>query len=162
MFLSHMRCLGSQKMGVVSKSMRPEGFLGFLGRPERFLQQKEHCSNNQYEVHEKGYTGSDVAGVNKVRASAYGPGQQCKFGYGSGDGSEGRPFSLRIASVNVTTMKKRDGDVMDMAVRGRWDFCCLQETGWKSEGARKMGEYKFFWMGCAKGIHGVGLLVADR
>ena len=25
-----------------------------------------------------------------------------------------------------------------------------------------MGEYKFFWMGCAKGIHGVGLLVADR
>ena len=35
-------------------------------------------------------------------------------------------------------------------------------TGWKGEGARKLGEYKFFWMGCSKGIHGVGLLVAER
>ena len=34
------------------------------------------------------------------------------------------------------------------------DFCCLQETGWKGEGARKLGEYKFFWMGCSRGIHG--------
>ena len=59
-------------------------------------------------------------------------------------------------------MKKRDGEVVDMAARRRLDFCRLQETGWKDEGARKLGEYKFFWMGCAKGIHGVGLLVADR
>ena len=41
------------------------------------------------------------------------------------------------------------------------DSCCFQETGWKSEGARKMGKYKFFWMGCEKGIHGVGMLVTD-
>ena len=25
-----------------------------------------------------------------------------------------------------------------------------------------MGAYKLFWMGCEKGIHGVGMLVADR
>ena len=70
--------------------------------------------------------------------------------------------SLRIGSVNVTTMKKKDGEVVDMAARRHLDFCCLQETGWKGEGARKLGEYKFFWMGCSEGIHGVGLLVADR
>ena len=31
-------------------------------------------------------------------------------------------------------------------------------TRWKGEGARKLVEYKFFWMGCLKGIHEVGLL----
>ena len=25
-----------------------------------------------------------------------------------------------------------------------------------------MGGYKYFWKGCEKGIHGVGLLVANR
>ena len=70
-------------------------------------------------------------------------------------------MSLRIGSVNVLTMKK-EGEVVDMAARRRLDFCCLQETGWKGEGARKLGEYKFFWMGCSRGIHGVGLLVAER
>ena len=74
---------------------------------------------------------------------------------------KGGLVSLRIGSVNVPTMKK-DGEVVDMAARRHLDFCCLQETGWKGEGARKLGEYKFFWMGCSKEIHGVGLLVADR
>ena len=49
-----------------------------------------------------------------------------------------------------------------MAVKGHLDFCCLQETRWRGEGTRKMGAYKLFWMGCEKGIHGVGMLVADR
>ena len=33
--------------------------------------------------------------------------------------------SLRIGSVNVTSMKKRDGEVVDMGARRRLDFCCL-------------------------------------
>ena len=33
-----------------------------------------------------------------------------------------------------------------MAARRHMDFCCLQRTGWKGEGARKLGEYKLFWM----------------
>ena len=70
-------------------SARPEGFLSFLGHLECFLQKKKHCSNDQYEVHEKDYTGSDVTQVNKVRDFIYGPGQQCKVG--SGEGSEERP-----------------------------------------------------------------------
>ena len=43
------------------------------------------CQYDQYEVHEKDYTSSDAALVNKVRASTYGPGRQCKVGYGSGE-----------------------------------------------------------------------------
>ena len=29
-------------------------------------------------------------------------------------------------------------------------------------GARRLGAYKLFFMGCKKGIHGVGMLVANR
>ena len=75
---------------------------------------------------------------------------------------KGGLVSPRIGSVNVTTMRGRDGEVARMAARRRLDFCCLQETGWRGEGARRLGEYKFFWMGCERVIHGVGLLVADR
>ena len=40
------------------------------------------------------YTGSDAARVNKVCTSAYGSGQQCKVGYGLGEGFESRPGFL--------------------------------------------------------------------
>ena len=68
----------------------------------------------------------------------------------------------RSRSVNVGSLRGRDGEVVNMAVEGRSDFCCFQETRWRREGARKMGAYKLFWMGCKKEIHGVGMLVADR
>ena len=87
-------------------------------------------------------------------------GGSVKLAMGRERGVKGSLVSLRIGSVNVSTMKKKDGEVVDMAARRRLDFCCLQETEWKGEGARKLG--KFFWMGCSRGIHGVGLLVADR
>ena len=80
-------------------------------------------------------------------------GGSVKLAMGQEKGVKGGFVSLRIGSVNVTTMK-RDGEVVDMAAKRHLDFCCLQKTGWKGKGARKMGEYKFFWMGCAKGIHG--------
>ena len=49
----------------------------------------------QNEAHEKEYyIGSDVARVNKVRASAYGPGRQWKVGYGPGVECEGRPCAF--------------------------------------------------------------------
>ena len=69
---------------------------------------------------------------------------------------------LRIGSVNVGLLRGKDGEVVNMAVEGCLDFCCLQETRWRGEGARKKGAYKLFWMGCEKGIRGVGMLVADR
>ena len=30
--------------------------------------------------------------------------------------------------MNVTSLKIRDGEVVDMATRSSLDFCCLQET----------------------------------
>jgi len=59
-------------------------------------------------------------------------------------------------------MRRRDGEVADMAHRRRLDFCCVQECRWKGGSARLMGEYKFFWAGCDQGNAGVGVLVARR
>ena len=60
--------------------------------------------------------------------------------------------TLRVGSVNVGTMRGREGEVVKMAASRRVDFCCLQETGWKGEGARKLGVISSFGWGERKGI----------
>lgn len=72
-----------------------------------------------------------------------------------------RGATLRIGSANVGTMSHRSGEVAEMARRRRLDFCCLQETRWRGEGARRLGSYKFFWKGCVEGSSGVGILVSE-
>ena len=89
-------------------------------------------------------------------------GGSVKLTMGRGSACQGSSIPLRIGSVNVGSLRGRDGEVVNMAVVGQMDFCCLQETRWRGEGARRLGAYKLFWMGCEKGIHGVGVLVADR
>ena len=74
----------------------------------------------------------------------------------------GGMVTLRVSSVNVGTMRGREGEVVEMAASRHLDFCCLQATGWKGEGARKLGGYQFFWMGREEGYHGVGVLVAEE
>ena len=73
---------------------------------------------------------------------------------------------LRIGTVNVGSMKERDGEVADMAARRRLDICCLQETRYKGGSAKTIGHddgwYKFFWVGCEEGVSGVGVLVAGK
>ena len=68
---------------------------------------------------------------------------------GSGKLAMGREWSvkgglgsLRIGSVNVSTTKK-EGEVVDMAARRHLDFCCLQVTGWKDEGAESWASTSF-------------------
>jgi hypothetical protein len=79
---------------------------------------------------------------------------------GLGGGTGGR--CLRIGTVNVGTLKGRDGEVVDLAERRRLDFCCLQETRWKGENARELGPYKLFWVGGKESVAGVGVLVAKK
>src|SRR6267154_6784705 len=63
-------------------------------------------------------------------------------------------------------MSGRDGELADMAGRRGLDFCCFQETRWKGEANKWLGEdgrrYKFFWKGCGEGLAGVGVLVAEK
>ena len=69
---------------------------------------------------------------------------------------------LRIGTVNVGSMSRRDGEVVDMLERRNIDICCLQETRWKGSKAKVMGDYKFYWIGCKEGLAGVGVMVAER
>ena len=39
--------------------------------------------------------------------------------------------------------EERNGEVENMATKGL-DFCCLQDTRWKSEDVTKINAYKFF------------------
>ena len=77
-----------------------------------------------------------------------------------------KDISLRVGTVNIGSMSRRSGEVVDMAGRRDLDFCCLQETRWKGGSARVLGRdgarYKFFWSGCEEMAAGVGILVAER
>ena len=64
-------------------------------------------------------------------------------------GYQGDCIPLRIGSGYVGSLRGKDGEVVNMAVEGRLYFCFLQETRYRGQGARKMGAYKLFWMGCA-------------
>ena len=73
-------------------------------------------------------------------------------------------MNLRIGTLNVGSMIGRSGEVAEMAARRRLDFCCLQETRWKGDGATSLGKegamYKFLWAGCEEGLACVGILIA--
>ena len=43
---------------------------------------------------------------------------------------QGSCVPLRIGPVNVGSLRGRDGEVVNMAVKGHLDFCCLKETRW--------------------------------
>jgi len=74
--------------------------------------------------------------------------------------------TLRIAALNVGTMKGRSSEVVETMERRGVDVCCLQETRWRGASARKISGkaavYKFLWSGKDKGTGGVGVLVSER
>ena len=74
---------------------------------------------------------------------------------------------LRIGSINLGTMVGKEEEVLEMMDRRNLDFCCVQETRWRGEGAKlfqvmKESEHKFFWKGNAEGTGGVGIVVAEN
>ena len=45
---------------------------------------------------------------------------------------------LRVATLNVGTMKGHLAEIVEMLTRRNIDICCLQETKWKGESARRI------------------------
>lgn len=89
--------------------------------------------------------------------------QQPRAGEGKARGNESESESIRIASLNVGTMKKKSSEVVETKERRRIDICCLQETGWRGESAcllqGKKAKYKFHWSGNDKGV---GILTSKK
>ena len=75
-------------------------------------------------------------------------------------------FKLRIASLNVGTMRVRASEIVETLARRRIDICAVQETGWRGCSTRmitgKNCRYKFLWSGDTSGFGGVGILVAEK
>ena len=68
--------------------------------------------------------------------------------------------------MNVGMLARRCDEVVEMVGRRKLDFCCVQESRRKGEGARLLGRdgmrYKFFWKGSESGLDGVGIFVANQ
>ena len=88
------------------------------------------------------------AGVTHTRGSLQLP----RTGVRHARGNEQVPINnLRIASLNVGTMKGRSLEVVETLERRSIDICCVQETRWRGGSARvlvgKEAKYKFHWSG---------------
>ena len=75
-------------------------------------------------------------------------------------------FKLRIASLNVGTMRGKASEIVETLARRRIDICAVQETCWRGCSTRmitgKHCRYKFLWSGDKSGFEGVGILVAGK
>ena len=75
------------------------------------------------------------------------------------------PNILRVSSLNVGTLKRKGDEMMEMLSRRRLDFCCVQETRWKTlvkmiDGKNLM--YKYFGSGLGNKFGGVGILLSEK
>ena len=138
-------------MGGVSKGMRPEGWPRILFRlagnaslsEEAMLQRPKMSTKHRDWVPARTSPGKRSALAAKTQG-------------GSVKSAMGGTVTLRVGSVNVGTMRGREGEVVEMAASRHLDFCCLQETGWKGEGRGSWGGISSFGWGERKDIMELG------
>ena len=62
---------------------------------------------------------------------------------------------LRMASINVGTLRGRAYEVVEMLERRSVDVCCVQEVRWRGASVRfvegRRARYKLFWIGNSNG-----------
>eukprot|EP00794_Sanderia_malayensis_P005764 gene5764-6467_t len=68
-----------------------------------------------------------------------------------------------IGTLNVGAMTGRRREVVDQMQRKAMDILCVQETRWKGEKAREMGDgYKLYYVGGDGKKNGVGVLLSPE
>src|SRR6476469_4121512 len=88
-----------------------------------------------------------------------------EIGYRRGGTIGGEGERLRVGTVNVGTMRGREGEVVELMERRCLDFGCLQETrrtGRVGEWWGWGGGFKLCWSGFDEGGGGVGIMVARK
>ncbi|KAK3894077.1 hypothetical protein Pcinc_002179 [Petrolisthes cinctipes] len=73
--------------------------------------------------------------------------------------------NVRLATVNVGTLKGRAREVIEMVARRKVDIGCMQEVRYKGQEARMLGggeTYKLWWSGGEVGANVVGILVKEE
>ena len=86
-------------------------------------------------------------------------------GLGPCSNSSECPNILRVGSLNVGTLKGKGNEVVEMLSRKRLDFCCAQETRWKTlvkiiDG--KNLRYKYFGSSLGNKFGGLGILLSEK
>ena len=93
-------------------------------------------------------------------------GERGSAGSGRHGKSSERPQTFRMGSLNVGTMRGKDGEVVETLTRRRVDLCCLQETRARGQGVRvvvgKDSRYKYIWSGNGEGSGGVAIMLAEK
>ncbi|XP_067130191.1 uncharacterized protein [Centruroides vittatus] len=71
---------------------------------------------------------------------------------------------LRVGTLNVGSMTGRGMEVVDMMRRKRIDVLCMQETRWRGDKAKELGDRcKLFYSSANRnGRNGVGIVVAGK
>ena len=80
------------------------------------------------------YAGVPQAGMDEKLTIGASGGHDARWPPCHGYGTEG--VKIRIGTVNVGTLRGREGEVVDILKRRGLDLCCLQECRWKGGGAR--------------------------
>ena len=67
---------------------------------------------------------------------------------------------VRFLTVNIGTMTGKSREVADMLKRRQVEIACVQETKWKGNKAREIGEgYKLYCSGASMARNGVGIIL---
>ena len=78
--------------------------------------------------------------------------------------------SFRVATWNIGSLRSKGAELVETLTRRKVDLCGLQETRWRGgtvgNQARwlsgKDSRMKLFWCGNARGLGGVGVLLAEK
>ena len=67
---------------------------------------------------------------------------------------------VRFLTVNIGTVTGKSREVAEMLKRRRVEIACVQETNWKGNKARKLGEgYTLYFSGASTTRNGVGVIL---
>ena len=74
-----------------------------------------------------------------------------------------KPGTLRVSTWNVGSLTGKSGEVARELSSRKVDIACLQETRWRGQGTRKIGEgMKLFWSGGKEALNGVGIVITNK
>ena len=72
----------------------------------------------------------------------------------------GQKEKVRVATLNIGSLSGKSREVAELLRKRNVKIGCLQETRWRGNSAREIGEgYKLFYAGESSGRNGVGVVV---
>nr|GFD04844.1 hypothetical protein [Tanacetum cinerariifolium] len=99
----------------------------------------------------------NIGNVNGVGTSPLRSGLNLNLSLGRKD-----RYKVRIGTWNVGTLTGRSRELAEVLKRRRVNICCVQETKWKGEKAKEIGEgYKIIYSGRTSTRNGVGVILDE-